>query len=90
MSDNKKTSKPAKKPISQEQIDGLIRKYKGKNAVESDCLKSCTDPKFNRYLFVGLSGGVLHLSLEAMTGHMRARQSRKSKRDETKIAKGMA
>jgi hypothetical protein len=54
MSDKKKTSKPAKKPISQAQIDDLIRQHKGRNAVECDCLKSCMNPKFSRYLFVGL------------------------------------
>src|SRR4051812_40919000 len=93
MSDKKKAWKPAKKPINQAQIDELIRKHKGKNAVECDCLKSCTNPKFSRYLFVGLSVGVLHLNLEKMTGHMlpansktaknwRARQGRKAKRTE--------
>ena len=98
MSDKKKASKPGKKPVSQAQIDDLIRKYKGKNAVECDCLKSCLNPKYSRYLFVGLSDGVLHLNLEKMTGHMlpansktakdwRARQARKTKRAEAKLAK---
>lgn len=95
MSDKKRTSKPAKKPVSQAQIDELIRKHKGKNAVECDRLKSCMNPKFSRYLFVGLSEGVLHLNLEAMTGHMlaansktakdwRARQARELKREEAR------
>jgi hypothetical protein len=98
MSDKKKASKPAKKPIGQIQIDELIRKHKGKNAVECDCLKSCMNPNFSRYLFVGLSEGVLHLNLEKMTGHMlatnsktakdwRARQARKAKRDEANVVK---
>jgi hypothetical protein len=83
----------AKKPITQAAIDDLIRKHKGKNGVE--CLKSCLNPKFSRYLFVGLSGGVLYLNLEAMTGHMlpassktakdwRARQVRALKREEAR------
>lgn len=98
MSDKKKASKPAKKPVSQAQIDELIRKHKGKNAVECECLKSCMNPKFSRYLSVGLAEGVLHLNLEAMTGHMlpansktakdwRARQGRAAKRQEAKLAK---
>jgi hypothetical protein len=95
----KKTeAKPAaKKPVSQAAIDDLIRKHKGKNAVECDCLKSCVNPKYARYLFVGLSDGVLHLNLEAMAAHMlpansktakdwRARQARAAKRAEAKLA----
>lgn len=48
---SKKAAKPkaAKKPISQATIDEMIRKHKGKNAVEADCLKSCLNPKFSRY-----------------------------------------
>jgi hypothetical protein len=95
---NMQSNKPAKKPVSQSAIDDLIRKHKGKSAVECDCLKSCMNPKFSRYLFVGLSEGVLHLNLEKMTGHIlaansktakdwRARQARKAKRDEAKLAK---
>jgi hypothetical protein len=98
MSDKIKAPKTAKKSISQEQIDALIRKHKGRNAVECDCLKSCLNPKYNRYLFVGLSDGVLHLNLEAMTGHMlaansktakdwRSRQARVAKRAEAKLFK---
>jgi hypothetical protein len=96
MAATKKQSK-AKKPISQAAIDDLIRKHKGKNAVECDCLKSCVNPKYGRYLFVGLSDGVLHLNLEAMTAHIlpansktakdwRARQARIVKRAEAKLA----
>jgi hypothetical protein len=92
------SDKPTKKPISQSAIDDLIRKHKGKNAVECDCLKSCLNPKYSRYLFVGLSDGVLHLNLEKMTGHIlpatsktakdwRARQARKAKRDEKSLKK---
>jgi hypothetical protein len=98
---SKKEAKPkaAKKAISQATIDELIRKHKGKNAVECDCLKSCLNPKYSRYLFVGLSdGSVLNLNLEVMTGHIlqansktakvwRARQARAAKREEAKIAK---
>jgi len=87
-------AKPAvKKPVSQAAIDDLIRKHKGKNAVECDCLKSCVNPKYGRYIFVGLSDGVLSLNLEGMTAHMlpansktakdwRARQARLKKREE--------
>jgi hypothetical protein len=99
MSTEKKAAKDkqaAKKPVSQSAIDDLIRKHKGKNAVECDCLKSCVNPKYGRYLFVGLSDGVLHLNLEAMTAHMlpansktakdwRARQARAVKRAEAKL-----
>ena len=48
-----------KKEISQAAIDDLIRKFKGKHAVECNCLKSCLDKKYTRYLFVGLDDGVL-------------------------------
>lgn len=89
---------PSKKPISQAAIDDLIRRNKGKNAVECDCLKSCLNPKYNRYLFVGLSGGVLCLNLEAMSAHMlpansmtvkkwRLRQARAVKREDAKKAR---
>jgi hypothetical protein len=92
------SDKAAKKPVSQSAIDELIRKHKGKNAVECDCLKSCLNPKYNRYVFVGLSEGVLHLNLEKMTGHIlpansktakdwRARQARALKRREVKSAR---
>lgn len=100
MSDTKpaKAKPAAKKPVSQSAIDELIRKHKGKHAVECDCIKSCVNPKYHRYMFVGLSDGVLHLNLEAMTAHMlpansktakdwRGRQARNAKRAETKIAK---
>lgn len=91
-------TKKAKKEISQAAIDELIRKHKGKHAVESDCLKSCLNPKYSRYLFVGLDDGVLYLNLEAMTGKLlpansktakdwRARQARTAKRAEAKLAK---
>jgi hypothetical protein len=91
-------AKKAKKEISQAAIDGLIRKYKGKFAVECDCLKSCLNPKYSRYLFVGLAEGVLYLNLEAMTGKMlpassmtakkwRARRVRTAKLAEAKLAK---
>jgi hypothetical protein len=54
------------------------------------------NPKYDRYLFVGLSDGVLHLNLEALTAHMlppnsktakdwRARQARAAKRAEAKL-----
>jgi hypothetical protein len=87
-----------KKAITQAAIDGLIRKHKGQNAVECDCLKSCLNAKYGRYLFVGLSGGVLSLNLDAMTAHMlpansktakdwRARQARTARIAEAKIAK---
>ena len=90
-------AKKAKKEISQAAIDELIRKHKGKHAVEAECLKSCLNPRYSRYLFVGLSEGVLSLNLEAMTAHVlpansktakdwRARQTRIAKRAETKIA----
>jgi hypothetical protein len=93
MPSTKKEAKPkaAKKAISQTAIDEMIQKHKGKNAVEADCLKSCLNPKFSRYQFVGLSSGeVLSLNLEAMTAHMlpansktakdwRARRARKAK-----------
>jgi hypothetical protein len=98
MPKTKKKETSAKRAISQAAIDELIRKHKGKNAVECDCVKSCLNPKYSRYLFVGLSEGVLSLNLEEMTGHMlpansktakdwRARQARKAKCDEAKIAK---
>jgi hypothetical protein len=91
-------TKKAKKEISQAAIDELIRKHKGKHAVEAECLKSCLDPKYSRYLFVGLDEGVLYLNLEAMTGKMlpancktakgwRARQAGIAKRAEDRIAK---
>jgi hypothetical protein len=91
-------AKKAKKEISQAATDELIRKYKGKHAVECDCLKSCLDKKCTRYLFVGLDEGVLFLNLERMDGHMlpansmtakkwRMRQVRKVKLAETKLAK---
>jgi len=89
-------TKKAKKEISRTTIDELIRKYKGKHAVESDCLKSCLNPKYSRYRFVGLSEGVLYLNLEAMTGKMlpassktakdwRARQVRAAKLVQSKV-----
>jgi hypothetical protein len=89
--------KAAKKPITQAVIDELICKFKGKNAVECDCLKSSLNPKYSRYLFVGLSSGVLYLNFEKMTGHMltassmtakkwRAQQARNAKAAETKLA----
>jgi hypothetical protein len=100
---SKRAAKPkaVKKPISQAAIDELIRKHKGKNAVECDCLKSSLDPKYSRYLFVGLSEGVLSLNLEQMTAHMlptnsmtakkwRARQARVAKCEEAKIGKAEA
>jgi hypothetical protein len=104
MPSKKSDEKPkgAKKPINRAAIDELIRKHKGKNAVEAECLKSCFDQKYSRYLFVGLSSGeVLNLNLEAMTAHMlpansktakdwRARQARAAKREEAKIAKAEA
>jgi hypothetical protein len=88
----------AKKPITQAVIDELIRKFKGKNAVECDCLKSSLNPKYSRYQFVGLSSGVLYLNFEKMTGKLlpadsmtakkwRARQARKVKAAEAKLAK---
>jgi hypothetical protein len=91
-------AKKAKKEISQAAIDDLIRKHKGKHAVECDCLKSCLNPKYSRYLFVGLDEGVLSLNLEKMDGHMlpansvtakkwRMKQSRKAKMAEAKLAK---
>ena len=98
MPSSKKEHK-AKKPITQATIDELIRKFKGKNAIECDCLKSSLSPKYSRYQFVGLSSGeVLNLNLEAMSGHMlpansktakdwRARQARAAKRAEERIAK---
>jgi hypothetical protein len=100
MPSSKKEHKPkaAKKPITQATIDEMIRKFKGKNAVECDCLKSSLNPKYSRYLFVGLSGGVLYLNFEKMTGHMlpassmtakkwRAQQARNAKAAEAKLAK---
>ena len=79
-------------------IDELIRKFKGKNAVECDCLKSSLSTKYSRYQFVGLSGGVLYLNFEKMTGRLlpadsmtakkwRAQQSRITKLAEGKLAK---
>ena len=62
-----------KKALSQAAIDELIRKHKGKNAVESQNIGGCTNPKYHRYRFVGLSGGVLHLDLENLTAHMYAK-----------------
>ena len=41
--------KIAKKSVSQASIDRLIRRHKGKNAVECDCLKSCLNPKNGLY-----------------------------------------
>jgi hypothetical protein len=59
---------PSKKPISQAAIEELIRKSKGKNAVEADNLKNCMNPQYHRYQFVGLSdSSVLNLKLETMT-----------------------
>lgn len=95
---NNDKPKAAKKEISQAAIDELIRKYKGKHAVEADCLKSCLDKKYTRYLFVGLDEGVLFLNLETMDGHMlpagsmtakkwRIRQARAAKLAEAKLAK---
>jgi hypothetical protein len=92
----KKELKP-KKAVTQAAIDELIRKNKGKNAVERPCLKRCVHPKYSRYQFVGLSDGVLSLNLEAMTAHMlpvssksakdwRALQARLAKRAEAKLA----
>jgi predicted secreted protein len=90
---------PSKKPISQAAIDDLIRKNKGKNAVEAENLKNCMNPKYHRYQFVGLSdGSVLNLNLEAMTAHTlpansmtakmwRLRQARAVKRLDAKKAK---
>lgn len=63
---SKTVKKAAEKPISQATIDELIRKHKGKHAVEADCLKSCLDPRFSRYQFVGLDEGVLSLNLEEL------------------------
>jgi hypothetical protein len=94
-------AKKAKKEISQAAIDELIRKHKGKHAVECDCLKSCLNPKYSRYLFVGLDEGVLYLNFESMTGKMlpansmtakkwRMRQARTAKRDEAKAAAAKA
>jgi hypothetical protein len=91
-------AKKAKKEISQAAIDELIRKFKGKHAVECDCLKSCLDKKYTRYLFVGLDEGVLFLNLEKMDGRMlpansmtaknwRMRQARVAKRAEAKLAR---
>lgn len=91
-------TKKAKKDINQAAIDELIRKHKGKHAVECDCLKSCLDKKYTRYLFVGLDEGVLFLTLESMDGHMlpansmtakkwRMRQARKAKLAEAKLSK---
>ena len=91
-------TKKAKKEISQAAIDELIRKHKGKHAVEAECLKSCLDPKYSRYLFVGLDDGVLSLNLEKMDGHLlpansmtakkwRMRQARSAKRAEAELAK---
>ena len=88
----------AKKPITQAVIDELIRKHKGKNAVECDCLKSSLSPQYSRYQFVGLSAGVLYLNFEKMTGKLlpadsmtakkwRARQARTAKAAEAKLAK---
>jgi hypothetical protein len=100
MPSSKKEHKPkaAKKPITQATIDELIRKFKGKNAVECDCLKSSLSTKYSRYQFVGLSGGVLYLNFEKMTGRLlpadsmtakkwRAQQSRITKLAEGKLAK---
>jgi len=86
-----------KKAVSQATIDELIRKHKGMNAVESLNIGGCKNPKYHRYQFVGLSGGVLHLDLENLTAHMmpadsktakrwRARQAAALKREETKLA----
>jgi hypothetical protein len=72
-------AKKAKKEINQAAIDELIRKYKGKHAVECDCLKSCLNPKYSRYRFVGLAEGVLYLNLEAMTGKMLPANSKTAK-----------
>jgi hypothetical protein len=94
-------AKKAKKEISQAAIDELIRKHKGKHAVEAERLKSCLDPKYTRYLFVGLDEGVLSLNLEKMDGHMlpansmtakkwRMRQARTAKVAEAKLAKEKA
>ena len=92
-------AKKTKKPVSQSAIDELIRKHKGKNAVECDNLKSCLNPKYHRYVFVGLSdGSVLNCNLEAMAAHVmpsnsgtakkwRARQAAQRKRDEAKLAR---
>jgi hypothetical protein len=88
-------AKRAKKDISQAIIDELIIQYKGKHAVECDCLKSCLDKKYTRYLFVGLDEGVLFLNLERMDGHLlpansmtakkwRMRQARTAKLAEAK------
>ena len=90
-----------KKAISQAAIDELIRKSKGKSAVESVNIGSCKNPKYSRYQFVGLSCGVLHLNLEEMTAHMlpavsktakawKKRQAAKLKRDEAKLVKEAA
>jgi hypothetical protein len=95
------SKRSAKKPISQVAIDELIRKHKGKNAVECDSVKSCLNPKYSRYLFVGLSEGVLYLNLEAMTGKIlpassktakdwRARQVRVAKREDAKLVREKA
>jgi hypothetical protein len=61
-------------------------------------LKSSLNPKYSRYQFVGVSGGVLYLNFEKMTGHMlpansmtakkwRAQQARKAKAAEAKLVK---
>jgi hypothetical protein len=72
-------------------IDELIRENKGKNAVECDCLKSCVNPEYSRYLFVGLSdGSVLNLNLEAMTGHMLSASSKTAKKWRARQARAMA
>jgi hypothetical protein len=94
-------AKKAKKEISRAAIDELIREHKGKHAVECDCLKSCLDKKYTRYVFVGLDDGVLFLNLEKMDGHMlpntsmtakkwRMRQARTAKLAEAKFVKAKA
>ena len=90
-----------KKAVSRAAIGELIRKHKGKNAVESENIGGCKNPKYHRYQFVGLSGGVLHLDLENLTEHMMPADSKTAKkwhvrraaalrREEAKLAKAAA
>ena len=80
-----------------EELDAVVRKAAGKDAVDRR-LKSCLNQKWHRYEFFGTEGGnVVHLNIEAKTAKLmdekcktvkdwRRLQAREQKRAEAKLA----
>lgn len=85
-------------PKVREELDSIVRKAAGKDAVDRR-LKSCLNPKWHRYEFWGTAkGSVVNLNVEAKTAELmdekrktvkdwRRLQAREEKRAEAKLAR---